>query len=575
VPVPAKVQGRPPSLTLNQLRRIVAKRGGTLLSEVYPKKDDYLEIDCGRGHTWRTKVGDVKSGKWCGQCAGNQKIPIEVVVTLAIKRGGLLLNRPKTTEERFYWRCAEGHEWTTQGYRGVRDGDWCPHCAPEPSLTHEALQAIVEKRGGLVLEEVAPDPILGNAKFRLRCTNGHEWLTTGLAIHRGSWCLVCLGLEKGTIRQMHALAAEYGGRCLSAEYTNKAIALAWECEKGHRFEAAPVTLKRGAFCPYCIQRDGRDIGHFFLEDFQHIARERGGECLSTEYTRAQDYLRFRCQLGHEFEAKAQGISRRTWCPECAPNKRPTLDRINARAQELGGTCISKNYVNTLTELQFRCERGHKFALSWNRMQAGVWCRECRKMYPREADPMSLNEMAEWVERLGGECLSPRYEGANHKYQFLCRAGHNWETRPSGLKKGAWCAECTGLAPITIEEMRETASFRGGRCLSSECKGCNFRLDFECAHGHQWSATVTSVRRGSWCPQCFDTAPKLGIERVMQMAKERGGLCISTSYHSPNQRLVGTSHAALRGWCPRCPGSARPVVIHEEAARSEFRHLHSK
>jgi hypothetical protein len=274
-------------------------------------------------------------------------------------------------------------------------------------------------------------------------------------------------------------------------------------------------------------------------------------------------LRFRCQLGHEFEARARNVAGvRNWCPECANTKRPTLERINARAQERGGTCISKTYVNQLADLQFHCEHGHKFATSWNRLQAGVWCPTCRRLYPSKHEPMDISEMAEWVERLGGECLSPRYEGAHHKYQFLCRAGHNWETRPSGLKKGAWCPECTGLAPITIDEIRETASFRGGRCLSSEAET---ELDLECAHGHQWSSTLSSFRRGSWCPECLDAAPKLGIERMISMAKERGGLCTSTSYHSPNQRLrfhcavghrwLATEALALAEWCPRCPRRA--------------------
>jgi hypothetical protein len=478
------------------------------------------------------------------------------------KRGGALVNRP-VKGECFHWRCKKGHEWTTQESSGVRSGQWCPSCALEPKITRAVLQAIVEKRGGRMLDgRGRQDRIPRQATYRLRCAAGHEWQASGHAIHRGSWCIKCMGLAKGTIGQMQVLAAKNHGRCVSTEYINNVTALTWECSNGHAFEAAPVRIKRGAFCPYCLRRGAKGIGDFLLKDFRRMARARGGECLSTKYTNAHDYLRFRCQLGHEFEAAAHAVTLRSWCPECAHTKRPTLERINALSQERGGECTSKAYVNAQGMLSFRCARKHTFTLPWSRLKAGGWCRKCWKLDPREPDQMGLGELSELVERLGGECLSRDYEGANHKHQFRCRAGHTWETTPRGLKKGVWCGECTGQAKITIEEMRETAAFRGGRCLSKECRSNREKLAFECQYGHRWSATPGTVRHGTWCPRCLDTAPKLGIERMMALAKKRGGLCTSPSYHSPTQRLrfrcaeghVWSAREPMvrREWCPRCP-----------------------
>ncbi len=47
--------------------------------------------------------------------------------------------------------------------------------------------------------------------------------------------------------------------------------------------------------------------NIFLKEFQEIAREHGGECLSTEYNDSITKLNFRCERGHEFEARRDNV----------------------------------------------------------------------------------------------------------------------------------------------------------------------------------------------------------------------------------------------------------------------------
>ena len=55
--------------------------------------------------------------------------------------------------------------------------------------------------------------------------------------------------------------------------------------------------------------------------------------------------------------------------------------------------------------------------------------------------------------------------------------------------------------LTIEEMYEIAKARGGKCLSTKYVNSNTNLDWECAEGHQWSATPGNVKAGKWCKVC--------------------------------------------------------------------------
>ena len=74
-----------------------------------------------------------------------------------------------------------------------------------------------------------------------------------------------------------------------------------------------------------------------------------------------------------------------------------------------------------------------------------------------------------------------------------------------------------LAELDIEDMREAAAFRGGKCLSeSMVKGdLATKLEWECAFGHRFSASPALVLLGGhWCDECmpapwrFDEKAKL-------------------------------------------------------------------
>jgi hypothetical protein len=55
--------------------------------------------------------------------------------------------------------------------------------------------------------------------------------------------------------------------------------------------------------------------------------------------------------------------------------------------------------------------------------------------------------------------------------------------------------------ITIEDMQNLAVERGGKCLSSTYKNWRIKLLWECAQGHRWEANLNSIQQGHWCPKC--------------------------------------------------------------------------
>lgn len=102
---------------------------------------------------------------------------------------------------------------------------------------------------------------------------------------------------------------------------------------------------------------------------------------------------------------------------------------------------------------------------------------------------------------GGICLVQEYTSSEIKIPWKCKEGHIFNTRPSEIVQGTWCPYCAGRFNHSIEKMHNIAKERGGQCLSKTYKNVFSKLLWECANGHQFYAIPKHVLNGHWCPNC--------------------------------------------------------------------------
>jgi hypothetical protein len=119
------------------------------------------------------------------------------------------------------------------------------------------------------------------------------------------------------LKEMQIIAQGRRGECLSTQYIHNNSKLKWRCEKGHKWEAVPGSIKSGTWCPKCAGK-----AKLTIEEMQELAKEKGGECLSTEYIDAKTKLRWICKEGHEWEDTPSNIKHLgRWCSTCARNNK--------------------------------------------------------------------------------------------------------------------------------------------------------------------------------------------------------------------------------------------------------------
>lgn len=299
---------------------------------------------------------------------------------------------------------------------------------------------------------------------------------------------------------MQKLAQFRGGRCLSDDYQGSHTKLKWECSAKHVWEATPNLIQQRRWCPICGR--AREL-KYTLQDMQDWAAKKNGECLAVSYDGIKKKVKWKCDRQHTWAASFDNIiHENSWCPYCSHKASRTITEMREIAASRGGECLSVEIVNVNTYLKWECGEGHMWSAAPSSVIGGSWCPNCIGRHK------TIEDMQEEAEEHGGQCLSPKYIAWNHHLEWRCSEGHKWKATPNNVLMGYWCRICghnnAGLKRrFTIEDVHEVAKQKGGKCLSTEYKGVQEHLRWECKKGHTWKATFDNVKHGTWCPSCCE------------------------------------------------------------------------
>ncbi|PGK52133.1 hypothetical protein CN918_30545 [Priestia megaterium] len=564
---------------LQELDKHAQNHQGECLSTAYTHAADSYRFRCKNGHVWETSLVNIRNGSWCPTCKKKTRAAKKLYSLQAIikEQGGECLSTVFTHPgDQYHFRCQSGHEWAATMI-SIQNGSWCPTCRKKEYGEKQLilLQELVQEKEGKLLSTSYTDSY---HKLEWQCKEGHTWFAPPGAIKNGSWCRKCHNRNvvlknNHTIETMKILAKTRGGDCLSPEYLTSRDKLKWECQHGHTWMAEPYSIKRGHWCPTCSKTKKCTI-----EQMQKIAKSRGGRCLSTTYKNKEAKLTWECAEGHVWEATAGSVhNRNSWCPTCNRQNRPkkyTFKDIQAFAKPYNGKCLSTEYSDIREPLKWQCENGHTWMAAPSHIKSGNWCSACRRDERRQK---MLDYYQKIAEERGGKCTSRTYINGSYQLEWECQHGHRWKAYTHNIVAGTWCPTCSnkkkGFAqrPLvnekkySIEDMDKLAKQHGGRCLSSTYEDMHTPIKWMCKHSHAWYSAPTVIRRGTWCPLCRRQQDKRiqGFwTQVQQIAKERGGRCVSEEYINKRTKLEWECVEGHRwmtmpetikkgSWCPTC------------------------
>jgi hypothetical protein len=267
------------------------------------------------------------------------------------------------------------------------------------------------------------------------------------------------------------------------------------------------------------------ISNYTIQDMKQIALKRGGKCLSSAYKNQNTSLEWLCdKCGNKWKATYASISIGHWCPKCAIETvrgskiKYTINDMQKIAESRGGKCLSKIYLPSVAKIKWQCKRGHIWdAIPHNVVKKGTWCQKCAAIDSSgSSQRLTIEWFKEYAKKQGGFCLTEEYKNAKSILSLVCKHGHKWKTEARHISAGSWCHICGGSKRLDIEVYKEIAKERGGECLSTSYKNQRQKLNFKCENDHIFEKDGSAIKNtNQWCPEC---AQNTG-ERICKVAFE--------------------------------------------------------
>lgn len=517
---------------------------------------------------------------------------IENLKAIAESRGGLLVSRTFTfAKDKLEWQCVEGHTWQAVPYSVVKMGTWCPSCAGNLSASLSQMHHLASLKNGKCNSKKY---INSQSHLEWECEYGHKWLATPAKVKFGKWCRKCASTRNGlkkrlSIDTMKELALSRNGLCLSETYSQSTEHLLWQCSVGHEWFAAAAPVVAGSWCPHCVGK-----AKMTLQDAVNAAAKFGGLCLSEKYEVGKKQL-WQCAEGHQWNTKLHYVRGGSWCPECSEG---LGERIARRFMEeifqapfpksnfkwlksiKGGAMHLDGYSKHLSiafEHQGAQHYKHISFFSSNEDFSQLQARDIhkRKLCELQTPPIVILAIPEIPNMLPVEKVKDFIISEASKYGI--------HIPPSSLERTiALDGVYSSGALEAMVELKELATQKGGRCVSSSYLGSVVKLEWECANDHSWKMAPSQIKIGQWCPKCAKKSLseqfRDSIEKYKRLAQTRGGECLSENYTNGKIPLTWKcksghvwdarpSNVQTGTWCVICAGRAKPTIaIIQEVAK---------
>lgn len=303
---------------------------------------------------------------------------------------------------------------------------------------------------------------------------------------------------------------------------------------------------------------------YHINDIKELGKDKGFSLLSEKYFNNRQVLVWKCDKGHILKKPLKSLLKTNfYCKDCFLDKRLCLAKNIA--QKRGGQCLSTSYKRSNLKLDFVCNFGHVFSISYDNLKQNHWCSECssgllericKTVFEQIFEKKFVKIRPEWLRyngqklELDGYCgelnLAFEHQGRQHftfikKFHKTKKDFLNMQDRdlfkierckelginlivvpelisltkidnlfdlisdqcknPSFIKNNTFSFESC-FSDSKMKNLRSIASSKGGACLSKNYVNSKEKLVWRCAKGHAWEATPASITRGTWCRKCY-------------------------------------------------------------------------
>jgi len=395
------------------------------------------------------------------------------------------------------------------------------------------------------LNDVDPGSISFGSNIRLwwRCAKDqdHLWCASVKSRTRGSGCPFCSGKKvdaaSSLARVCPRIAGEWSPRNgdISPQdvLPGSARKVWWCCRRcGHEWPARVSARTAGSGCPMCASstKTGLRLMSTRPDLVAEWSVEHNGPLDQTVTAGSERSVWWRCDDGHEWQARVAQRTRGQGCPYCSHKLASPETSLRAAYPQLALEWdVDRNGVRTPDDvlpgsgrrIWWRCQIAdqHVWQAEVRARTRGSRCPFCTgsRIQPDQSIfATSPDLVAEWHwQRNGAIDIGGVSAGSRTVAWWLCPFGHEWTARVADRSaKHAGCPICahtrpepaTSFAAIAPEIASEWHPVRNDALTPEQVMpSSNRKVWWHCVEGHDWQAAI--AQRVVWrtgCPRCAES-----------------------------------------------------------------------
>ena len=576
--------------TIKDLKEFALNKSGQLLSPQYSvAKKKYL-WKCNLGHQWPASWEKILAGRWCPHCAklksiGQYKYTIGDMRKIARKLGGDCLSTVYSgIFEPLEFRCSNGHTFNRQPALLTKTNPlkrtWCSRCS-NLNFGEEVCRIVFEKAFGLPFKNIRPGDWFKNARGNLMTLDGFNAEINVAFEFQGRQHYETVDFFRLDSKRLKILQADDLLKQKLCKENNIELIIIDEFDElknlneyyifNHIYAACE---KRGLKLPAVRLSDLKEqFSSTYSEDLSRlkkIARERGGELISTVYYGMATPLEWECgECNYKWKSSPLSIiNQGSWCPKCVGNAPITAVDIEKLAKQRGGECLSLNDFEpggnvSKQQFEWQCsECSHRWSALYSNVYKGHWCPNC----PRERIRKKAEEKLIVFLNKRGEKLINRYSGSKKNVAVRCKNNHEWKGTPLGIQTGiSNCDQCK--IDGRHEKLKQIIISKGARFKGSY-KTAKSPIIVFCHKKHEWPTTSGAVLYGAWCNECKKEEKRLvAKKKFVDLVNLKGGKLIGeyttarihvTLECGPKKHKWRVTPGSIKSgsWCPDCNGGVK-------------------
>ncbi|MGA9286788.1 MAG: zinc-ribbon domain-containing protein [Anaerobacillus sp.] len=442
---------------------------------------------CEKGHEWqeyiRTRcIGSVNLNVLgCPYCSGHRltienslgyKYPELISEWHPTKNNKTPYDVQPGTHEKVWWICKRGHEWKAGVHKRTSSKRNCPHCFLKTSFPEQAIYYYVKQ-------------YFINAKNRYKEYKGLNYLEIDIYIPEED-----IAIEyDGVYYHKDKLEEDINKNQLIEETDLFLIRIR---EEGLQ----PLDIKNGATI-YCKEGNEKALNQAIIKMF-NIIKDNINHPISFDI----DIKRDRIKIMEAFIHREINNSIFYTHKEAANLWHPTKN----------SKLSPKHFKATSTKrVWWRCEKGHEWEARIYKIASGNRCPYCsNKRVGKENCLAYTNKelIKEWHPTKNDDKTPYDFvQGSGKKVWWICEKGHEWQAIiHKRAKRGDGCGICSGKATrYTLDTLKQLFTARGCELLEKEYKSRSTKMKYKCSCGNISKITLDQFHHGELCENCKGNA----------------------------------------------------------------------